>query len=203
MSGGTQVPLLLLPTWQFMSETAPRLTIDHLASVTQTLREPICQGDNLFCTLKHCVSENVLDFSFMRSRRPDHYGSERTSKKKKKEKKWQKTFRFSEKMCPKRPFLGWDSFVLHPAKLKASPRLLPLWEGVAERLKAARLFWSRQHGGSPITGDATCLTRGLMGGRWRGARDTACGWARLPQCTAAPTCSQDVPHLPPLIGRWP
>lgn len=72
-------------------------------------------------------------------------------------------------------------------------------------MKAARLFWSCWH-------EAAQLLRRGPSNQWgqntwwekvAGAQDAVCGKPRLPQCTAAPACSQDVPHLPPLIGRWP
>lgn len=53
------------PTWRLMrllSKTAPRLNIDHQSSVPRTLREAICQGDNLFCSTRYGVQGIGLFF---------------------------------------------------------------------------------------------------------------------------------------------
>lgn len=58
------------PTCRLMSllsKTAPRLNIDHRASVPRTLREAICQGDNLFCSTD-MVCRGLGCFFFMWSR---------------------------------------------------------------------------------------------------------------------------------------
>lgn len=59
-----------------LSKTAPRLNIDHQASVPRTLREAICQGDNLFCSTRYGVPGTQLFFLLVVSG-PDrhHYRS--------------------------------------------------------------------------------------------------------------------------------
>lgn len=59
-----------------LSKTAPQLNIDHQASVPRTLREAICQGDNLFCSTRYGVQGTQLFFLLVVSR-PDrhHYRS--------------------------------------------------------------------------------------------------------------------------------
>lgn len=53
------------PTWRLMSllsKMAPRLNIDHRASVPRTLREAICQGDHLFCSRRYRLPGTLLFF---------------------------------------------------------------------------------------------------------------------------------------------
>lgn len=44
-----------LPVNEAVSETAPGLNICHQCSEPPTLREAICQGDNLFCSTRYAV----------------------------------------------------------------------------------------------------------------------------------------------------
>lgn len=105
-----------------LSETAARLNIDHQASVTQTLREPICQGDRLFCSLRRCVSGNAPCFAFIRSGGPERYRSGGNSRKEqKKQPRNAKRPSAFARPTPAPPRPGLRVFFWHPAKLKPLP----------------------------------------------------------------------------------